>query len=80
MSVDASRAVDEIHPSSRAGDARQIALAAYGQLIDLLETLDTTDWQASTECPGWDVADMVGHLIGAAKAGARVRENLRQQL
>lgn len=80
MNVDTSRPVDEITPISRAGDARQVALAAYGRQIDLLETLDAEDWRARTECPAWDVAAMVGHLIGAAKAGARVRENLRQQL
>jgi uncharacterized protein (TIGR03083 family) len=80
MNVETTRPVDEITPISRAGDARQIALAAYDRLIDLLETLDAEDWRAPTECPAWDVAAMVGHLIGAAKAGARTRENLRQQL
>ena len=80
MSVDTSRSVDEIIPISRAGDAREVATAAYGRLIDLLETLGAEDWRAPTECPGWDVAAMVGHLVGAAKAGARVREGLRQQL
>jgi len=79
MNLDTSRPVDEITPISRVGDARQVALAAYGQLIDLLETLDEDDWRARTECPAWDVAAMVGHLIGAAKAGARVRESIRQQ-
>lgn len=79
MNVDTGRPVGEIRPISRAGDARQVALAAYRQLIGLLETLDADDWRARTACPAWDVAAMVGHLIGAAKAGARVRENLRQQ-
>lgn len=80
MNIDTSRSVHEIVPISRAGDAREVALAAYGRLIDLLETLEPDDWRARTECPAWDVAAMVGHLIGAAKAGARVREGLRQQL
>lgn len=80
MNVETSRSVDQIIPISRADDAREVALAAYGRLIDLLETLDAEDWRARTECPAWDVAAMAGHLIGAAKAGARVRESLRQQL
>ena len=79
MNVHTSRPVGEIIPISRASDARQVALSVYGQLIDLLETLEAEDWRAPTECPDWDVAAMVGHLVGAAKAGARVRENLRQQ-
>jgi uncharacterized protein (TIGR03083 family) len=80
MNVDTTRQVDRIQRISRAGDAREVALAAYGRLIDLLETLEPEDWRAPTECPGWDVAAMVGHLIGAAKAGASVRESTRQQL
>jgi uncharacterized protein (TIGR03083 family) len=80
MNVDTTRQVDQIRRISRTGDAREVALAAYGRLIDLLETLDPADWQAPTECPDWNVADMVGHLIGAAKSGASVRESTRQQL
>lgn len=80
MNVDTSRPVDEITPISRTGDAREVALAAYERLIELLETLGPDDWRAPTECPGWDVAAMVGHLIGAAEAGARVRESVRQQV
>lgn len=80
MDIDTTLQVEEITPISRATDARQVALAAYDRLIGLLGTLDPDDWHAPTECPGWDVAAMVGHLIGAAKSGASVRESLRQQL
>jgi uncharacterized protein (TIGR03083 family) len=79
MDVDTTRPVDGIRRITRDGDAREVALAAYERLLDLLETLDGDEWLAPTECPGWDVAAMVGHLIGAAKACASVRENLRQQ-
>lgn len=79
MTVDTTRSVDDITPISRDSDARQLALTAYDRLLGLLRSLDPDDWQAPTACPGWDVATMVGHLIGAAKAGASVRENLRQQ-
>lgn len=79
MDVDTTRPVERIPPISRAGDARPVAHAAYAQLIALLETLEPDDWRAPTECPGWDVAAMVGHLIGAARAGASLRESLRQQ-
>lgn len=80
MDIDTTRRVEDITPISRATDAREVALAAYDRLIGLLETLAPDEWHAPTECPGWDVAAMVGHLIGAAKAGASVRESLRQQL
>lgn len=71
-------AIATIEPITRRTDARDVATAAYEQLFDLLETLSPDDWNAPTECPGWNVADMVGHLIGAAKANASVRESLRQ--
>jgi uncharacterized protein (TIGR03083 family) len=79
MTVETTRQVDEIVPITRTSDARQVAHAAYGRLLALLRSLEPDDWRTPTACPGWDVADMVGHLIGAAKAGASVRENTRQQ-
>ncbi|MFU8840603.1 MAG: maleylpyruvate isomerase family mycothiol-dependent enzyme [Nitriliruptoraceae bacterium] len=79
MTVETTRQVDEIVPITRSSDARQVALAAYDRLLELLRSLEPGEWRAPTACPGWDVAAMVGHLIGAAKAGGSVRENLRQQ-
>lgn len=70
---------DTIPRITRDGDAGELATAAYDQLLALLEELGPEEWNAPTECPGWTVADMVGHLIGAAKAYGSVREQLRQQ-
>jgi uncharacterized protein (TIGR03083 family) len=80
MNLDTTRQVSEIPPLSRAHDASEVALAAYGRLIELLETLEPDDWRAPTACPGWDVAAMVGHLVGAGRSCASVRESVRQQL
>lgn len=71
--------VADVVPITRRTDA-QAVLAAYDRLFDLLRQLAPADWDAPTECAGWSVADMVGHLIGAARANASLRENLRQQL
>lgn len=79
MGLDTTTAVDDIRRISRATDAAAVALAAYDQLLRTLEQLTPGDWAAPTECPGWDVTAMVGHLIGAARAGASVRQMLRQQ-
>lgn len=79
MTVQAVRSVDQIPPITFATDARHVALAVYERLLDLLEQLEADDWSARTECPAWDVADMVGHLIGAARANASIREQVRQQ-
>lgn len=61
-------------------DAWQIAEQTYASLLDLLRTLPDEDWSAPTDCTGWTVADMVGHLIGAAKSNSSLREMVRQQV
>lgn len=71
--------VAQIAPIAKSTDAAEVASAAYDQLLVLLRALDDEAWQAATGCPGWSVADMVGHLIGAAEANASLRQNLRQQ-
>ncbi|MCW2524768.1 MAG: maleylpyruvate isomerase family mycothiol-dependent enzyme [Frankiales bacterium] len=68
-----------IEPITRRTDAAEVALAVYEQLFDLLDGLSSAEWTASTQCPGWTVRDMGGHLLGAARANASMRENLRQQ-
>jgi uncharacterized protein (TIGR03083 family) len=79
MSVEMTRSVEEIRRISKDTDAREVALGAYERLFDLLERLEPHEWSAPTECPGWDVAAMVGHLIGAGKEAISMRESLRQQ-
>lgn len=79
MTLQTTRSVADITPITLATDAREVALATYRKLVDLLEDLQPQDWDAQTECPAWTVSDMVGHLIGAARANASVRELLRQQ-
>jgi len=73
-------AIDQITPITRTSDAADVATHAYDDLIALLETLRDDDWRAGTECPAWNVSDMVGHLVGSAKAAASKRELLRQNL
>jgi uncharacterized protein (TIGR03083 family) len=72
--------IDTIARITRAGDAERLATAAYDQLLALLDELGEEEWRAPTECPGWTVADVVGHLIGSAKSYASVREQVRQQV
>lgn len=71
--------IDTVPRITRDGSAEELATAAYDQLLALLDELSAEEWDAPTQCPGWTVADMVGHLIGAAKGNASVREQVRQQ-
>ena len=72
--------VSSIPPITRRTDAAEVALASYGQLLELLADLSPSDWATPTECTGWRVDDMVRHLVGAARANESLRENARQQL
>lgn len=64
---------------TRSSDAREVALAAYDRLLDLLGQLEPRDWDVRVpDCPDWTVADVVGHLIGAARGHASPREFIRQ--
>lgn len=62
------------------GDAATLATSAYEQLDALLVTLEPAEWTRRTDCPAWTVADMVGHMIGAAKSQDSFREFIRQQI
>ncbi len=68
----------DLRPIDRT-EARALGLAAYEQLFLLLEDLDDSEWRRPTVCAEWTVDDMVGHLLGAAKSMASMREMIRQQ-
>lgn len=60
-------------------EAMVLAEHAYARLADLVEGLGPDDWARPTDCEGWTVRDLVGHLVGAMRSAASVRELLRQQ-
>lgn len=72
--------IDTTRRISTAEEAEQIGLAAYASLLEDLQALTLDEWETVTVCAPWTVADMVRHLIGAAKANASTREMLRQQI
>ncbi len=59
-------------------EAAELAPEAYDKLLRDLRMLDETEWKAQTQCPGWDVRDMAGHVVGMAAMAASLRETLRQ--
>jgi uncharacterized protein (TIGR03083 family) len=61
-------------------EAMDIAREAYQRLVDLLARLDAADWDRPTDCEGWSVRDLAGHLVGAMRSAASVRELVGQQL
>ena len=60
--------------------AMRLAATEYDQVVALLERLTPEQWSAPTDCPGWDVRAMAGHVLGMAQMAASLREMVRQQL
>ncbi len=60
--------------------AMGLAATEYDKVAALLERLTPEQWSAPTECPGWDVRAMAGHMLGMAQMAATLREMVRQQL
>ncbi|MEP7048619.1 MAG: maleylpyruvate isomerase family mycothiol-dependent enzyme [Ilumatobacteraceae bacterium] len=56
--------VDRIKPIGRA-EAGQLATDENGRILALLGSLSDDDWSAQTDCTGWDVRALAGHLLGA---------------
>lgn len=52
--------------------ALSLMVAAFAETATIVESLSATDLDASTPCPGWDVAHVVEHIVGALEmfAGA----------
>lgn len=55
--------VDQIKAIDR-GEARQLATEENQRVSALLAALDDSDWSAPTDCPGWDVRALAGHVLG----------------
>ena len=60
--------------------AMRLAAREYELVVELFERLSPEQWHASTECAGWDVRAMGGHMLGMAQMAASVPEMLRQQM
>lgn len=56
-----------------------VARRTYERVADAFAALGPDDWARQTPCDGWTVRDLAGHLLGAMRAAARLRETLSQQ-
>lgn len=72
--------IDTIRRIETRKEAETLGLAAYAALIADLHELSDDEWNATTVCAPWTIADMVRHLIGAARANASLKEMARQQI
>ncbi|MBA2443861.1 MAG: maleylpyruvate isomerase family mycothiol-dependent enzyme [Nocardioidaceae bacterium] len=55
---------DDVRPINRS-EGLTLACTENQRMLELLRSLAAEHWSKPTECPGWDVRDMAGHVLGA---------------
>ncbi|HEY7858550.1 MAG TPA: maleylpyruvate isomerase family mycothiol-dependent enzyme [Candidatus Nanopelagicales bacterium] len=65
-------------PALEHEEAMDLADAELGRLLDAVDALRGPDWARPTECAGWDVRAMLGHLLGMLELQADADERVRQ--
>lgn len=58
--------------------AMRLATTEYDRFLAQLNRLQPEDWTKPTDCPGWDVRAVVGHVVGMAEMSASLPEQLKQ--
>jgi len=69
--------VQDVPPIGRT-EATKLARAEYERFLALLRALGPDDWDRPTDCTGWTVRDMLGHLLGMMKLQADPEKRGRQ--
>jgi uncharacterized protein (TIGR03083 family) len=58
--------------------AMRLAATENERFLSQLRRLRPDDWDKPTDCPGWDVRALVGHVVGMTEMSASLPEQLRQ--
>lgn len=58
--------------------ALRLAAAEYARFLAQLRRLAPGDWARSTDCAGWDVRSLVGHVVGMTEMSATLPEQAKQ--
>ncbi len=59
--------------------AMRLAATEYARFSTTIAELRPEEWALPTDCPDWDVQQMVAHVLGMARMAASPLEQLRQQ-
>jgi uncharacterized protein (TIGR03083 family) len=76
MTVTSVRVADI--PQLEHEEAMDLADAEYQLLLAAIDRLGDADWAGPTDCAGWDVQAMLGHLLGMLELQADPTERTRQ--
>lgn len=55
-----------------------LAESEYRRFADALAEIGGSDWSQPTDCSEWTVRDLAGHMVGAMRSAASVRETASQ--
>jgi uncharacterized protein (TIGR03083 family) len=80
MAVQQSSKPTSRRPALDRDVAMRLAATEYERVAAMLEQLTPEQWSSPTDCPGWDVRAIAGHLLGMAQMAASLPEMLRQQV
>lgn len=61
-------------------EAPEIAATEFARVVDQLRSLNHDNWTQATDCPGWDVRAMAGHMLGMTEAQTSLTKFGRQFL
>ena len=75
--MNAATPVDLIPPLDH-DEAMTLADTEIDRLLALVDDLTADDWPRPTDCTGWTVRDMLGHLLGMFELQADREERMRQ--
>lgn len=67
-------------PALERPECTALAEAETGRMVALLRSLEPHDWARPTDCPGWDVRALAGHVLGMTETFAGLRpfvQNMR---
>lgn len=58
--------------------AMRLAATEYDRFLTQLRSLQPGDWTKLTDCVGWDLRTLVGHVVGMTEMSASLPEQLKQ--
>jgi uncharacterized protein (TIGR03083 family) len=75
--VSEERNVTDIEPLGH-DEAMALADEEWRRLLTVVDDLSPDDWTRATDCAGWDVRAMLGHLLGMLELQSDAEERSRQ--
>ncbi len=72
-------AAGSMHAITTFDDWMPLTRSSYQRLADEFAAVPADRWSDPTPCEGWTVRDLGGHMVGAMRAAASIRETMSQQ-